>query len=118
MDESNHFASATNHAPVAVRAVHDPVTVNALPHLKLCEVLHRVKGGRIEGIVMYDGGKPVKGATAKAFPLDRGLAAKVPSADTDEFGHFKINHLWPGKFYVSAKKRRRGLSRSKSGFLQ
>jgi hypothetical protein len=44
----------------------------------------------IEGTVIYEDGSPTKGATVSAFPLDRGLAAKVPSADTDELGHFQI----------------------------
>ena len=49
--------------------------------------------GRIEGIVIsqsfrkrYEDGRPAKGTTVSAFPLDRELVAKVPSADTDELG--------------------------------
>jgi hypothetical protein len=64
--------------------------------------------GLIEGTVIYEDGRPAKGATVSAFPLDRGLAAKVPSADTDELGHFQINHLWLGKFAVTAKKEAEG----------
>jgi hypothetical protein len=63
--------------------------------------------GLIEGIVIYEDGSPAKGATA-AFPLDRRLAAKVPSADTDELGHLQINRLWLGKFAVTAKKEDEG----------
>ena len=64
--------------------------------------------GLIEGTVIYEDGSPAKGATVSAFPLDRGLAAKVPSADTDELGHFQINRLWLGKFAVTAKKEDEG----------
>ena len=64
--------------------------------------------GLIEGTVIYEDGRPAKGATVSAFPLDRALAAKVPSADTDELGHFQINHLWLGRFAVTAKKEDEG----------
>ena len=64
--------------------------------------------GLIEGTVVYEDGRPTKRATVSAFPLDRGLAAKVPSADTDELGHFQIDHLWLGTFAVTAKKEDEG----------
>jgi len=60
--------------------------------------------GLIEGTVIYEDGQPAKSATVSAFAQDRALAAKVPSADTDDLGHFQINHLWLGKFAVTAKK--------------
>jgi hypothetical protein len=72
--------------------------------------------GRIEGTVIYEDGRPAKGATVSAFPLDRGLAAKVPSADTDELGHFQINHLWLGIFVVTAKKEDEGYPDTNQGF--
>lgn len=40
--------------------------------------------GLTEGTVIYEDGRPAKGATVSAFPVDRGLGAKVPSADTDD----------------------------------
>src|SRR5260370_33698573 len=40
--------------------------------------------GLIEGTVIYEDGRPSKGATVSAFPLDRALAARVPSPDTHE----------------------------------
>jgi len=72
--------------------------------------------GLIEGTVTYEDGQPTKGATVSAFPLDRALAAKVPSADTDELGHFHINHLWLGKFAVTAKKEDEGYPNTSIGF--
>ena len=72
--------------------------------------------GLIEGTVTYEDGQPTKGATVSAFPLDRALAAKVPSADTDELGHFQINHLWLGKFAVTAKKEDEGYPNTSIGF--
>jgi hypothetical protein len=50
----------------------------------------------IEGTVVYEDGRPANHSTVLAFPTDRGMAAKVPSADTDELGHFHIKHLWLG----------------------
>jgi hypothetical protein len=72
--------------------------------------------GKIEGIVMYEDGRPAKGATVSAFPLGQILAAKIPSADTDEAGHFQINHLWFGELSVSAKKEDEGYPETNSGF--
>src|ERR1700733_9100414 len=72
--------------------------------------------GLIEGTVMYEDARPAKGARVSAFPLDRALAAKVPSADTDELGHFQINHLWLGKFAVTAKKEDEGYPDTSRGF--
>jgi hypothetical protein len=72
--------------------------------------------GLIEGTVMYEDGRPAKGATVSASPLDRALAAKVPSADTDELGHFRISHLWLGKFAVTAKKEDEGYPGTNSHF--
>ncbi len=60
--------------------------------------------GFIEGVVTYEDGAPVRGATAYAYPTDRPVFGIVPHADTDENGHFVIQHLWLGKFRVSASK--------------
>jgi hypothetical protein len=62
------------------------------------------RSGAIEGVVTYEDGAPVRGATAYAHPADRPIAGIVPHADTDENGHFVIRQLWLGKFRVSAKK--------------
>jgi hypothetical protein len=72
--------------------------------------------GLIEGIVVYEDGRPAQGASVSAFPLDRGLAAKVPAADTDGLGHFRISHLWLGEFAVTAKKEDEGYPDTSSGF--
>jgi len=72
--------------------------------------------GLIEGTVIYEDGRPAKGATVSAFPVDRGLAATVPSADTDELGHFQISHLWLGKFTVTAKKEDEGYPDTENTF--
>lgn len=60
--------------------------------------------GLIEGTVRYEDGDPVNGATVHSKPIDRGMAAIVPQAKTDESGHFAIPHLWLGKFAVGAEK--------------
>jgi len=72
--------------------------------------------GQIEGTVIYEDGRPVRGATVSAFPLDRGLAGNIPSADTDELGHFQINRLWLGIFAVMAKKEDEGYADTNQGF--
>ena len=72
--------------------------------------------GLIEGTVIYEDGQPAKGATVSAQPTDRGMVAKVPSADTDELGHFQIKHLWLGKFEVTAKKEDEGYPDTSSYF--
>jgi len=46
------------------------------------------------------------------------MVAKVPSADTDELGHFQIKHLWLGKFAVTAKKEDEGYPDISSGFYR
>ena len=74
--------------------------------------------GLIEGTVIYENGQPAKGATVSAQPTDRGMVAKVPSADTDERGHFQIKHLWLGKFAVTAKKEDEGYADISSGFYR
>src|SRR6267143_1258545 len=74
--------------------------------------------GLIEGTVIYEDGQPAKGATVSARPTDRGMVAKVPSADTDELGHFQIKHLWLGKFAVTAKKEDEGYPETGSGFYR
>ena len=74
--------------------------------------------GLIERTVIYEDGRPAKGATVSAFPLDRALAAKVPSADSNELGHFRIDHLWLGKFAVTAKKEDEGYPDTSSGFYR
>lgn len=62
--------------------------------------------GVISGTVVYENGKPVKGATASAEPLGRPMGAIVPHADTDRAGRFEIRipRSWFGKFAVTAKK--------------
>ena len=70
----------------------------------------------IEGTVFYEDGRPAEGATVSALPLDRGLIGKAPSADTDELGRFQINHLWLGKFGVTAEKEDEGYPDVSSNF--
>jgi hypothetical protein len=62
--------------------------------------------GLIDGTVIYEDGKPVKGATVYADPVGRPIGAIIPHADTDEIGYFAIHisRSWFGKFAVAAKK--------------
>jgi hypothetical protein len=60
--------------------------------------------GTIQGTVSYEDGRPVKDATVYAHPLDRGMAAIVPHATTDESGHFTVSRLWLGKYAVGGEK--------------
>ena len=63
-------------------------------------------GGRIDGTVYYEDGRPVKDATVYADPLGRKLGAIIPHADTNEAGYFTIHvpRSWFGKFSVTAEK--------------
>lgn len=72
--------------------------------------------GRVGGTVIYENGRPTKGATVSASPLDGGLIGKVPSADTDDLGHFQINRLWLGRYSVTARKENEGYPDTDSGF--
>jgi len=74
--------------------------------------------GLIEGTVIYEDGRPAQGTTVFVWPTDRGMAAKVRSADTDELGHFQIKHLWLGKFAVTAKKEDEGYPDTSTSFYR
>lgn len=62
--------------------------------------------GLIDGTVIYEDGRPVKGATVSAEPLGRLMQMAIPHAETDESGYFAIHisRSWFGKFAVAAKK--------------
>jgi len=60
--------------------------------------------GVIQGTVIYEDGNPVKGATVYAGPMGRPIIGIVPHTTTSESGHFKITHLWLGKYAVGAEK--------------
>ena len=64
------------------------------------------EAGLIDGIVTYEDGNPVKGATVYAVPLGRPIGAIIPHGDSDETGQFavRIPASWFGKFAVVAKK--------------
>jgi hypothetical protein len=70
----------------------------------------------IEGTVIYEDGRPANRAIVSARPTGQFMGAKVPSADTDELGHFQIKHLWLGEFAVTAKKEDEGYPDVSSGF--
>jgi hypothetical protein len=70
----------------------------------------------IEGTVIYENGRPANHATVWASSTDRVFVAKVPSADTDELGHFHVKHLWLGKFAVTARKEDEGYPDTSSNF--
>jgi hypothetical protein len=62
--------------------------------------------GLIDGTVVYEDGRPTKGATVSAYPLGRPMSTIIPQAETDETGYFRIDipSSWFGKFAVAAKK--------------
>jgi len=98
-----------------------PILLLAAAVLNSCagqNVIFTVSDGpcEIEGTVLYEDGRPANHATVLAFPTDRGLAAKLPSADTDELGHFHIKHLWLGRFAVTANKVDEGYPDTSKGF--
>jgi hypothetical protein len=66
--------------------------------------------GLIDGIVTYENGKPVTGATVSAEPIGRPLLAVIPHDTTNQIGQFKIeiSRDWFGPFVVSAEKESEG----------
>ena len=64
--------------------------------------------GSVSGTVTDEEGKPSTGATAYAHPMDRPMMGIVPQSRTDAAGHFKIEHLWWGRYGVSAAKKEDG----------
>ena len=62
----------------------------------------------IEGTVINEHGLPAYRATVFARPMDGGMAAKVPSADTDEMGNSRLSiYGWEGS--ATAKKEAKAL---------
>ena len=64
--------------------------------------------GLIDGTVVYEDGRPTKGATVIAMPLGQPLATLIPRAETDENGYFSIHPLWLVTYAVGAKKEDEG----------
>jgi hypothetical protein len=62
--------------------------------------------GLIDGIVLYEDGRPANGATVYAIPIGVVMAAVVPHSDSDKDGRFAIHiqRSWFGKFGVATKK--------------
>lgn len=62
--------------------------------------------GLIDGIVTYENGKPVSGATVSAEPMGRPLSSMIPHDVTNKSGRFAIEIVpdWFGQFAVTAKK--------------
>ena len=65
--------------------------------------------GSIQGTVLDEAGAPVPRATVAAYPVGTGaLHSLIPEAETDEVGHFAINHLAVGRYTAIARKENAG----------
>src|SRR5260370_4309307 len=59
--------------------------------------------GVIQGVVLSEGGQPVRGAKVHAELKGVAMAKKIRYIETDENGFFLIDQLKFGTYYVSAK---------------
>jgi hypothetical protein len=71
--------------------------------------------GIIRGIVLDATGQPVEDARVRAN-FTGGFDGIVPSAQTDRSGHFVIEHLWWGGWYVTASKEQDGYADESNAF--
>ena len=73
--------------------------------------------GVIQGVVLGEGGQPVRGAKVHAELNGVAMAKKIRYVETDENGFFLIDRLDFGKYYVGAMKEEEGYGNSDSSFF-
>ncbi len=73
--------------------------------------------GVIQGVVLGEGGQPVRGAKVHAELNAIAMAKKIRYVETDENGFFLIDRLDFGKYYVGAMKEEEGYGNSDSSFF-
>ena len=73
------------------------------------------RAGIIRGIVLDATDQPVEDATVKAN-FTGGFSGIVPSSRTDKSGHFVIQHLVSGEWYVTASKEQEGYPDESNAF--
>jgi hypothetical protein len=73
--------------------------------------------GAIQGVVLGEGGQPVRGAKVHAELYGVAMAKKIRYIETDESGFFLIDRLDFGNYYVGAMKEEEGYGSSDSSFF-
>jgi hypothetical protein len=73
--------------------------------------------GVIQGVVIGEGGQPVRGAKVHAELNGVAMAKKIRYVETDESGFFLIDRLDFGNYYVGAMKEEEGYGSSDSSFF-
>src|SRR6202023_1600124 len=67
-----------------------------------------VREGVIQGVVLGEGGQPVRGAKVHAELRGVATGKKIRYVETDESGFFLIDHLDFGNYYLGAMKEEEG----------
>lgn len=73
--------------------------------------------GVIQGVVLDEGARPVRGAKIHAELKGVAMAKKIRYVETDESGFFLIDRLDFGNYYVGAMKEEEGYGSTDSGFF-
>src|SRR5260370_6239327 len=73
--------------------------------------------GVIQGVVLSEGGQPVRGAKVHAELNGVAMAKKIRYVETDENGFFLIDRLDFGNYYLGAMKEEEGYGNSDSSFF-
>jgi hypothetical protein len=73
--------------------------------------------GVIQGVVLGEDGRPVRGAKVHAELEGVPMAKKIRYVETDESGFFLIDRLDFGNYYVGAMKEEEGYGSTDSGFF-
>src|SRR6266851_2607209 len=73
--------------------------------------------GVIQGVVLGEGGWPVRGANVHAELKGVPMAKAIRYVETDENGFFLIDQLDFGNYYVGAMKEEEGYGSTDSGFF-
>ena len=100
-----------------------PVEFKSSSPLEGVEIAISSQGASLDGIVkVEEQGPPVKGATVVVFPVDpelRGVHSRfVKSTQTDQQGHYTIQGLPPGEYFLSGLKSVEGGLESDEAFLK
>src|SRR5467141_1779545 len=73
--------------------------------------------GVIQGVVLGEGGRPVRGAKVHAELKNVPMAKAIRFVETDESGFFLIDRLEFGNYYVGAMREEEGYGSTDSGFF-
>ena len=100
-----------------------PIEIKGNNPLEGVEIIISAQGASLNGIVkLEEQGPPVKGATVLVFPVAlerRGTDSRfVKTSQSDQQGHYSIQGLPPGEYFISALKSLEGGLESDEAFLK